>query len=79
MWIIWLFYVNQWYMFCNLGCWNCDQGIYDLYLYTIVLFLLLIQWVFDFVNNFNHDSIVLYYFESHSWCSCHLFHLELFV
>jgi hypothetical protein len=53
-------------MFCNLGCWNCDQGIYDLYLYTIVLFLLLIQWVFDFVNNFNHDSIVLYYFESHS-------------
>jgi hypothetical protein len=37
-------------MFRNLGCWNCDQGVYDFYLYMIVLFLLLIKWVFDFVK-----------------------------
>ncbi len=43
-----------------------------------LIFLLLIQWMFDFLNNLNCDSIVVYYFESHLWCSCYLFHFDLF-
>jgi hypothetical protein len=53
-------------MFCSLGCcelWSRCLWFVFVYDYIILLF----RWVFDFVNDLNHDSIVLYYFESHLW------------